>query len=854
MAQNPVTRKMESTLSRDGKITVLTLLKNFYDEEIFNLLVKEIYNADIGISEAAIKSSGSLGNEIAIAHLYQIIERGRKSQRIAAIQALRAIRAPSSTGMLIKYFNHFPEEELRTEILRTINIASPNSQQVQELNHAVYTDPKQGETVKRIAVEALVEAERYPFLKDTLPRAVPGVQQAAFMKMLQTGSQLVIDIGAESLSPSALGCYLCVYILKKEKPQGNYVLETLQKAESQTILSFLLSLQEFQGRLRYPARIFRLLLFIPFVDTEMEALVGDFLKKIVKEVKDGSPALLSEFSVIASAHLDTVFAKVKKNFISLQGISNKDVLLATVLATLLEKYANPSVLAEVQAFFKDEGFAGRSPPVAQVRALLTAAPKEELNRFEACVPLFMLTDKKDKLMVFAQVSKIDLNRPFNLRRLNRLIRVAGSLVMRPTAKRIQEILDFARRERVQFLEETSIVTLCQLLTKSIIEQSREYFKDPTRNIRSLNGYIRGARFIPPKIMIGPLVQIVQHPGLNPQSRTLALESLEGMDLSGLKRLIPPLLKVLDIKEVSDAAKLRAGDLLAKYGDSTIGHPALDLTSQKSPILRRVAVRVLRALVARGEGVPTDIVTNRLYLLLEDPDRSVRVEALLALLSMSDDYASQIVSDYVHAGDVETVADILNGITKPISRETFKLTLEMLHLDSLRVQEALRSLLPELCQGAFAEELRQGLLGALSAEQGDGAKTEPAAPAAETVLEPGEMQWASGPSWSSSSDGKTPRCSRCSSSISSTRRRSPPTSTCRCSSRSSRHSRKSRRRRSPITGAPSSRRWAMVFWPPSRLPSTRRSPPLRYRKRSRNTAQCGLSRRSSRRASGCIPDR
>ncbi len=737
MAHNPVTRKMESQLGRDGKVTVLSLLKNFYDEEIFTLLVKEIYNSDNAISEAAISSSGSLGNEVAIPHLYQIIERGRKSQRIAAIKALMAIRAPSSTAMLIKYFNHFPEEELRTEILRAINTISPNSQQVQELNHAVYTDAKQSEAVKRIAVEALVDAERYPFLKDTLPRAVPAVQQAAFMRMLQTGSQEVLDISPDSLSSSALGCYLCVYTLKAKNPPNNYVLEMLQKGESQTILSFLLSLQQFQGRLRFPARVFRLLLMVPFVDSEMEALVGDFLKKIVVEVKGASPHLLSEFSVTAAAHLDTVFSKVKKNFISLQGISAKDVLLATVLATLLEKYANPSLLAEVQAFFKDEGYAGRSPPVAQVRALLTAAPREELNRFEACVPLFTLTEKKDKLMVFAQVSKIDLSRPFNMRRLNRLIRTAGYLEIRSTAKRIQDILEFARRERIQFLEETSIVTLCHLLTRSIIELSREYFKDPTRNVRSLNGYIRGARFIPPKIMIGPLIQIVQHAGVNPQSRSLAVESLENMDLSGLKRLLPPLLRVLEMKEVSDMLKLRVGDLLAKYGDSTIGHQGLDLTSQKSPVLRRVAVRVLKALAARGEGVATDIVTNRLYLLLEDPDRSVRVEALLALLSMTDDYASQIVSDYVHSGDVGIVADLLKGLAKPISRETFTLLLEMLHLDSLPVQEGLRALLPELSQGSFAEELRQGLLGALTAGSADGAGPSQALSAGETLLEPGE---------------------------------------------------------------------------------------------------------------------
>ncbi|HYW83627.1 MAG TPA: hypothetical protein VFB30_10255, partial [Spirochaetia bacterium] len=349
-------------MSREGKITALLLLKNFYDEEVFNLLVKEFYNSDIGISEAAIRSSGALGNEVAVSHLYQIVERGKKSQRIIAIQSLMAIRAPSSTGMLIKYFNHFPEEDVRAEILRAINTISPTAQLVQELNNSVYVDPKQSEAVKCIAVEALVEAERYPFLKETLPRAAPAVQQAAFVKMLQTGSQIVLDFSAERFDPAVMGSYLCLYTLKARNPQANYVLEELQKGDRQTILAFLHSLSEFQGRLRFPARVFRLLLITPYVDVETEAAIGDFLKKIVLEVKGTVPQLVSEFSVITSAHLDTVFAKIRKNFISLKGIQKKEDLISTVLATLLERYATPSVLADVQAFFKEDGYTGRTPP------------------------------------------------------------------------------------------------------------------------------------------------------------------------------------------------------------------------------------------------------------------------------------------------------------------------------------------------------------------------------------------------------------------------------------------------------------------------------------------------------------
>jgi class 3 adenylate cyclase len=721
MTQNPAPRNATTALSKESKVTALTLLKSFYDEEVFTLLVKEIYSSDIDVSEAAIKASGSLGNEVAIPHLYQIIERGRPTQRIAAVQALKAIRAPSSAAMLIKYFTHFAEEDLRVEILRAITSISPTAQQVLELNQAVYADPKQSETVKRIAAEALVEAERYAILKDTLPKASPGVQAAAFVKMLQTGSQEVLELPIETLDPAALGSYLCVYALKAKNPQANYILESLQKGEKETLLSFLGSLSQFQGRLRFPTRIFRLLLVIPYVDAETESLVGDFLKKIVVEVKSTSPHLLSEFSVITSAHLDTVFTKIRKNFISLQGITNKEVLLATVLATILERYATPSVLADVQAFFKEDGYSGHTPPVAQIRSLLAGTPKEEQNRFEACIPLFALTEKKDKLGVFAQVSRVDLNRPFYTRRLNRLIRVSGSLEIKTTAKKIQEILDFSRAERIHFLEETSIVTLCQLLTRSIIELSREYFKEPTRNTRSLNGYIRGARFIPPKIMIGPLIHIVQHPSLGSSSRTLIVDTLECMNLAGLQRLMPPLLKVLDLKDVAEELKLRLGDLLARYADSTFAHLALDLAAHPTPTGRRAAVRLLKALVARGTGAPTDIVTNKLYLLLEDSDRAVRVEAILALLSMADDYSAQIVSDFVASGDTGMVAEILAGISKPLSREAFGLVQDMIRLESLPVQQALRTLLPELSQGSFSEELRQDLIAALTVVPSEGLK-------------------------------------------------------------------------------------------------------------------------------------
>jgi class 3 adenylate cyclase/HEAT repeat protein len=737
----PVVRT-PATLGREAQVTAVTLLKNYYDEETFNLLallVKSIYGDDLAVSEAAIRASGSPGNEVAVQHLYQIIERGKKAQRLAAIEALSAIHAPSSVGMLIKYFNHFSgEDDVRTAILGALNAIAPSHPQVLELDQAVVVDSHQSEAARRIAAEALVEtrveflvkADRQNNRPARLPELPHAVQEAAFVRMLRLGTQEVPDFTKDNLEPSPLGAYLCLYTLKAKNLQSNWVSESLKRGQRQTVRTFLLGLAGFQGRLLFPSRVFRLLLGIPFVDVETEGLVGDFLQRIVEQVKKDSPHLLSEFSVIASAHLEQVFARIRRTFISVRGITRKDELLMAVLASLLERHATPSLLNEVQTIFRDD--VPNQKVVDQLRSLLAGAPREDRNRFEACLPLFRLRERKDQLAMSNMLSRVDLNRPFNLRRLNRLIRVVGLLEIRTSSPKVQEILEFARAERVPFLEETSIVTLCQrqLLTRSVIEQSREYFHDPGRSLPSTNGYVRGARFMPAKIMIGPLIRLLLLPKLDPGTRTLAAESLERMgDLATVAKSLPPLLKVFDMEAVDEAVRLRLADVVAKAGDAALAHLALDLTESPSALARRAAVRVLRGLCARGAGLSADILTERLYRLLEDADQSVLLESLLALLAIKDDYAVQVVTDEARAGKTDLVAELITNIPRPLSRETFALVRSLLSMESAPVQTAIRSLGPELCQGAFAEETRQALVRGLVPPVGAAALAPSATPAA-----------------------------------------------------------------------------------------------------------------------------
>jgi hypothetical protein len=326
---NTIAREAAPAPNQEARITVLGLLKNFYDEQIFTLLIKEIYSSDLQISLAAIRGSASIGNEVAIPHLYRMVEHGKAEQKIEAIRSLAAINAPSSIEKLTKYYNIFSQKEIRLEILAGINRISPMNVKVQQLNRTILMDPDRAPEFCETIMTGLLEAGNLELVKQHLFKAPAEVQRIIFTQLLLTGSEeasaLILSYreDAPRFDPLTLGCYLCAYELKTSNPQQNFLLDLLVGSDPKATTSFLATLNQYKGRIQYPTRMFRLLLRFPFVDRETETLNGQFLIKILTEVKTYSPLLLNEFIFTTATHLEAVFAKLKKQHISLGGITER---------------------------------------------------------------------------------------------------------------------------------------------------------------------------------------------------------------------------------------------------------------------------------------------------------------------------------------------------------------------------------------------------------------------------------------------------------------------------------------------------------------------------------------------------
>jgi len=716
-------QKETASSTNETRITALTLLKSFYDEQIFNILIKDFYNSNGEVSLAAINASASLGNEAAIPHLCTIIEKGKPAQKQAAIRTLTKIKAPSSINRLVEYFTFFQDREIRRELLRTITAISPVHPKTLELTRALLQDSAGGQEYFDIVLPALLEAGELKPVKNNLAKANPEVQRSVFTKLLDITRQQAegfIEYFRDQMhqfDPHTLGCFLCAYELKISNPRNNFVIDTLQSVDPRATTSFLITLSGYQGRVENPQRLYRLLLKMPYVDMDTESLTGNFLGKIMEEVKKESPLLLNEFTFSTATNLEAVFAKLKGQYVSLKDIKEKEALLAVVFTKLLEQYATAEILKETQNYFKSDSAFNAEGIIAKLREVMIAAPSDDKNRLDACLRLFAIDGRIPRLNVLQILSRANLNNPLLARRLNRLVRLVGTLEIRNSGKKVLEILNFARGERVPYLEETAVVSLCQLLNRTAIEHAQVVFSEIGKHPNSLRGYIRGARFVPAKIFINPLLKVLLNPKIPGRIRALTVDSLKSMNLGDIRGALPLLIRAFSVKEIEETLKEEIASILIRYADLVLFQPLVDLTTNSDAVVRGLGVRMLKALAKKDRNISTDVLTNRLYLLLEDSAHKVRIEALLALLVMEDDFAVQVLDDYIEAQDEAAAVDILKNLGEEVSHELIARVLKLLYSKSKAVHEELRLALPPFCQGPLSEDIRNSLLQALKMEPG-----------------------------------------------------------------------------------------------------------------------------------------
>ena len=182
-----------------------------------------------------------------------------------------------------------------------------------------------------------------------------------------------------------------------------------------------------------------------------------------------------------------------------------------------------------------------------------------------------------------------------------------------------------------------------------------------------------------------------------------------MNIKDIKGAVLNLTRLLEAQHLSDNEKSKIAEIIGNQGDSTVFQPLLDLTLIKDKAVKLSAIKALRGIALKHSEISKDILTNKLYILLEDEIKEVQVEALITLLSLKDDYALQILKDHLAEDSEETITYLVTNLQSIISHDILSNLLELIFSESKKVHETLREVIGNLSKGNFAEEIRTSLL-------------------------------------------------------------------------------------------------------------------------------------------------
>jgi class 3 adenylate cyclase len=700
-------------------LTVLSALGRFPREEVFEALTDYFFHSDREISEAALRSSAHAGNRAAVPHLVYLVERAQDpGKKKTALEVLAAVSAPQAMDCLLAYFTSFTDPELKASVLKTLGAIRPRHERVLELNRGVLTQGSANQGVLAAAVRGLVAAEDFDFLEHYLVHAPGDLQLEAFRRLLcarsTAAAAFLRRLGAGlNLDQEARGVYLAAQLLNEAHPGTQSLLDELGESGPRARAVFLRTVYENAGHACSPRGVLKLMLMLPFSDREIERSVDVLIDRLLCGFRELSPGSVGGLATIVSAHLDAVFKKVRATFISVNEAHRSSrggaEPLPLQLAHLLQKYCPSSLLSETLAFFQDRACDLKS----LIRGLSDCLGKGsgcDAKAYRACLPLFQNQDSR--LQAAMMLRRVDPRMPVLLARLGRLVRTAGALHLKDQLSRMRDIYEFAVQEKVLFLEQAAAETLCRLGSREILQEARQVFAQPACRRELLPSFIRGARHLPAELIAEGAVRMLFHPELSPTERDLVLETLEALDLSSSPWLAGRLLDALEDGCFDDEQKKRVAGVVAAHGERALVGRLTDLLESEAPLLRRLAVRMIREIERGCPGSDRAVVVERLYGMLEDSHVPVRVEALGALLALEDDYADRVASDWVESGDPRLVAPLLERLPEVMGRRHVPLALRAVRSEDPGIQVAAGGLLDALSGGGHADAVREGMLGEL----------------------------------------------------------------------------------------------------------------------------------------------
>ena len=670
----------------------------------------DLFDSRQEVALSALDAVGTIADPSSYGHLTRLLASAPDAVRLAAVRALGKLKHPGSARALVNLLKTARGEGLRREILDSLAVAVPADHELAAFVRQVARSPMSSAAGRAHAVGLLLrlrgEAALDELVADTREETVDQVLRSAAefpalaAKAVEHYAPLYAKFHARArvaLTTLALGSAL--------DASGAVLRCALSDTVADVRRAAYTAIATAPHHARFFGEIVELLLGHAEANTALEEEVHLAIERMAK-TPGAADSVPGPTRARAIGRIGDTFRKLREEGRQIASDSHELGWLITRSREYMEYYCDEDFKGALLRFLR-----GASTDTEEdlLKRLKATAVRVEVRHFDGYTSLAEIIRNPRRAGMSLVARELTLTRHGKgilFRDLIRSVRLASVFLTPgtagPAAAAIKEIYSWSRQEKLFRLAEAAMVAMARMDPAAALSACDECMTQPLTSKVLAIASLHLTRALAPRQLEPAAARLLS--GLDDPYLTLnAVEAVASGPSSSSGDLAKALLLRLSLatsREVIESISSYLGDkmsldIMESLRDMYAGGDA----ARQSAVLSIIGRRLARDLLANREAT-----IEFLYRILRGSESPSRRAAAVLLWRLGDDYAPEVIRDFLSTGSAEQKAETLRALMGALRAQLLPDLAPLLSSDSAVIHDALRELLL-----AAPEELAGGVL-------------------------------------------------------------------------------------------------------------------------------------------------
>ncbi|HVO40883.1 MAG TPA: adenylate/guanylate cyclase domain-containing protein [Spirochaetia bacterium] len=670
----------------------------------------DLFDAREEVALSALDAVGAVANPSSYSHLTRLLGSMSDAVKLAAVRALGKVKHPGSAKALVSLLKTARGEALRREILDALAVAVPKDKELAGFVRQIARSPMTSAAARAHAVGLLLRLRGEAALEELLPDAreetVDQILHAAMdtpalaAKVVEHYAPSFGQLHAHSrvtLTTLALANALDV--------SGNVLRCALSDSVADVRRAAYTAIGTAAHHARFFGEIIELLLGHAETNTALEDEVHLAIERMAKTA-GGAGSVPSPTRARVIGRIGEVFRRLREEGRQIASESHELGWLIVRSREYMEYYCDEEFKAGLLRYLRGASTDTEGDLLRKLKATAVRVEVRHFDGYTALAEIIRNPRRAGMTLVARELALTQHGRGQLFHELIRAVRLATVFFAPgtggPAIASLKEVFAWSRQEKLFRLAEAALLAVSRLDPAAGLAACDECLTPPLTSKVLAIASLHLMRDLAPQQLEPAAARLLT--GQDDPYLTLnAVEAVAAGPPSSNGDLAKALLSRLSLassREVIESLDSYLGEKMSL----DIMESLRDMYAGGDADRKAAALSIIGSRFANGLAANREATLEFLYRILRGSDSSSRRTAAMLLWKLGDDYAPEVLRDFLSTGSAEDRAATLRGLIGSLRVPLLPDIAPLLSSDSAVVHDALRDLLLSV-----SEELKGGVL-------------------------------------------------------------------------------------------------------------------------------------------------